>query len=429
MRISANPKFITLLAVGVASTSGANLRRKALFDHEPKAEDNAEKSSNLRASSPVRQEDSGATAVFVARPSVSTDQTLYEEDEPITVSFDVGSPTDEFYSSTEAPSLDLDYTYSQWSVGIFMRDADPQGGEHDPIVSINLCGAMGCNADDNDYNFYNGGSVTFSSEHYDLMQGHWPPEVAEYGTGYDVYVLDANGAAAIGPYEFYIEDEYSHVDVDKAASHQVTTEKKESKPAAHESHPLSKYKKGTKASTARQHAIVSSASAPQATVSNSKIIKASGLEMSSEAYPASATIHAVEGQEDEPCCLAGSISAAKMEYAEDEEVTFTVSIPSNDMSSNYRVGIFMRMASPQGGTLPPIVSLPLCPDSGCLTDSEGFIKKTVTFGMDSRMEMQGSQWPLDLYEWGTGFDAFVLDESGNDVTAPTMFNMLMSDSY
>lgn len=183
MRISANPKFITLLVVGVASTSGANLRRKALFNHEPKAEDNAEKSSNLRASSPDRQEDSGATAVFVARPSVSTDQTLYEEDEPITVSFDVGSPTDEFYSSTEAPSLDLDYTYSQWSVGIFMRDADPQGGEHDPIVSINLCGAMGCNADDNDYNFYNGGSVTFSSEHYDLMQGHWPPEVAEYGTG------------------------------------------------------------------------------------------------------------------------------------------------------------------------------------------------------------------------------------------------------
>jgi len=424
MRLSANSKSITLLAVGVASTSGANLRRKALFKHEP---DNAQK-SNLRASSPVRQEDSSATSVFAASPSVSTDQTVYGEDEPIAVSFDVGSPTDEFYSSSEAPSLDLDYTYSQWSVGIFMRDADPQGGEHDPIVSINLCGAMDCNADDNDYNFYRG-LVTFSSEHYDLMQGHWPPEVAEYGTGYDVYVLDANGAAAIGPSEFYIEDEYSQVNVDKAASHQVITEKKESKPAAHESHPLSKYKKGTKASTARQHAIVSGAPAPQTTVSNSKIIKASGLEMSSEAYPASATIHAVEEQEDDPCCLAGSISAAKMQYAEDEEVTFTVSIPSNALSSNYRVGIFMRMASPQGGTLPPIVSLPLCPDSGCLTDSEGFIKKTITFGMDSRMEMHGSQWPLDLYEWGTGFDAFVLDESGNDVTAPTMFNMLMSDSY
>ena len=427
MRLNTNSKSITLLAaVGVASTSGANLRRKALFNHEP---DNTQKNSNLRASSPVQQEDSSATSVVAASPSVSTDQTVYGEDEPITVFFDVGSPTDKFYSSSEAPSLDLDYTYSQWSVGIFMRDADPQGGEHDPIVSINLCGALECNADDNDYNFYNGGTVTFSSDHFDLMQGHWPPEVAEYGTGYDVYVLDANGAAAIGPYEFYIEDDYSQVNVDKAASHQVTAEKKESEPAPHESHPLYKFGKGTKASTSGQHAIVSSASAPRATVSNSKIIKASGLEMSSEAYPSSATIHAVEKQDDEPCCLAGSISAAKMQYAEDEEITFTVSIPSNAMSSNYRVGIFMRMASPQGGTLPPIVSLPLCPDNGCLTDSEGFIKKTITFGMDSRMEMQGSQWPLDLYEWGTGFDAFVLDESGNDVTAPTMFNMLMSDSY
>merc|ERR1712157_450724 len=121
----------------------------------------------------------------------------------------------------------------------------------------------------------------------------------------------------------------------------------------------------------------------------------------------------------------GTISSDEEVYEDDEEVALTVSVNSKTSDySGWRVGIFMRMANPQGGALPPIVSLPLCPESGCVLDSKGSVNAPIVFGMNT---LTMTQWPMDLYTYGTGFDAYVLDERGDDVLGPAKFNIQMPD--
>ena len=81
--------------------------------------------------------------------------------------------------------------------------------------------------------------------------------------------------------------------------------------------------------------------------------------------------------------------------------------------------------------LEPIVSLPLCSgEGGCSTSQvDGSTSGSVTFSSDTIQQMSGSSWPIDLYEWGTGIDAYVLDESGNEIVGPVKFDFLMNDTY
>merc|ERR1712176_1308693 len=96
----------------------------------------------------------------------------------------------------------------------------------------------------------------------------------------------------------------------------------------------------------------------------------------------------------------GTISSDEENYDCDEEVAFTVSVNSKTSDySGWRVGIFMREANPQGGWLRPIISLPLCPESGCVLGSDGSVNTPIVFGM-STLDMY--QWPMDLYTYGTG---------------------------
>merc|ERR1711862_404838 len=121
-------------------------------------------------------------------------------------------------------------------------------------------------------------------------------------------------------------------------------------------------------------------------------------------------------QNEEEGFTEGTISPDKEVYEYDEEVAFAVSVNSKTSDySGWRVGIFMRMANPQGGALPPIISLPV-------VDSEGSVNTPIVFGMST---LNMTQWPMDLYMYGTGFDAYVLDERDNDVLGPTRFNIHM----
>jgi len=124
-------------------------------------------------------------------------------------------------------------------------------------------------------------------------------------------------------------------------------------------------------------------------------------------------------QNEEGGFTQGTISSDEEVYEYDEEVALTVSVNSKTSDySGWRVGIFMREANPQGGSLPPIISLPLCPETGCVVDSEGSVNTPIVFGM-STLDMY--QWPMDLYTYGTGFDAYVLDGQGRDVLGPARF--------
>jgi len=343
----------------------------------------------------------------------------FEVGDPIVVNFAAGSPTDPYYS-TVPTRLDLDFT--SWSVGLFMRDADPQGGSNPPIVSISFCSVVSCES--NSYLDFSG-TVTFGSN--DLMQGSWPIEVADYGTGFDAWVLDGQGAAAIGPFEFYIQDEYSEsVNTNLRQKTVTTPEKKEfKKHMAHESHPLAKYGKGATKSSAH--------GSTEAThsASNAKLVEASGLQSAGlETIQANIPSKPVVSVQNEEEGLAeGTISSVKEVYEDDEEVTFMVSVKSKASDySGWRVGIFMRMANPQGGALSPIISLPLCPEPGCVLDSKGSVEPEnnapIVFGMST---LTMTQWPMDLYMYGTGFDAYVLDERGDDVLGPAKFNIQMPD--
>lgn len=161
------------------------------------------------------------------------------------------------------------------------------------------------------------------------------------------------------------------------------------------------------------------------TTANKKIETGNDVEMMVAAEP----ISQVNEEDIDSVSPAGSISSNKEEYEDDESVTVDFTLPSEDRDlTGYKIGIFMRMAHPQGGALEPVVSLPLCPESGCEMENN-LVLGSVIFGMETRDMMKGSQWPMDLYQWGTGFDVYLLDETGDDVVGPAKFNIMMNDTY
>jgi len=446
--------LVLLLAVTVAMTTTAfNLRhnRSSVSQHGGDGENNKkEDSSSTSTKQYVRNPGSGdeeespsavgevtattAAAATTVKPSIVLDKSIYAESESITATFSVGSPSHSYYSSSEAPSLNLDYNYPQWSIGLFMRDADPQGGTLSPIVSVNFCGALGkeCDANDRSFASYNDMSVTFSSEYSDLMEGRWPLEMSSYGTGFDAYVLDGKGAAAIGPLGFNIQsedDEDANVDT-KRAQHRPAisgsssgVNKSSSNVAAH---PLLQFRKGNNKASGRHHASISKATA----IANVKIVRANAL-VSVEA--------AIEDTEDDSTTRPskGNITSNKEEYesADSVSINFSLSAPKDGVS-NYRIGIFMRMTHPQGGALDPIISLPLCSNEGssssnCIT-SDDITTGLVMFSEETIKHMMpndSAHWPIDFNQWGTGFDAYILDGGGDGVVGPVKFNVMMNDTY
>ena len=99
----------------------------------------------------------------------------------------------------------------------------------------------------------------------------------------------------------------------------------------------------------------------------------------------------------------------------------------------------MRMANVQDGSLEPVVSIPLCSNDGsssaCTTTINDLTEGSITFSTEMNMDPEhkgntvSSEWPIDLYQWGTGFDAYILDERGSDVLGPVKFNIMTNDTY
>jgi len=414
MIVSMSAKSLTLLlAASVASTTTA---------------------SNLRERRAALAEES------TVEPTIVLDKSIYAESESITATFSVGSPSHPYYSSSEAPSLNLDYNYPQWSIGLFMRDADPQGGSLSPIVSVNFCGALGeeCDANDRSFVSYNNMSVTFSSEHSDLMEGRWPLEMSSYGTGFDAYVLDGKGAAAIGPLEFNIQsedDEDANAEPARYPAPKSSISVKKSIVVDEAANPLLQFRKGTKKVSQRQHNLVAARATANAAKASVEIVDAT----EPDEVPSESSVHrAVQDIIETTVSSTSTLTSDKEEYEYDDPVTINFSIPASEDVTFYTMGIFMRMAHPQGGALPPIRYLPLCPHGGheC-TVTGGFTTGYVTFDHDpSMMPYEGpilgatdgeAQWPLDLTSYGTGYDVYVLDGSGVDVVGPMKYNMKLDE--
>lgn len=217
------------------------------------------------------------------------------------------------------------------------------------------------------------------------------------------------GAVAVSPLELYAEhavDTHSQVEETfKLAP--FTEDEKEDEIVEHvHAHPLTKFQKGTKMVTERQHATISESPAE---VVNAKILSSNNVEVS------------ITSDEEEIHTAAaaptGNISSDKDEYEEDDSVTVDFSLPGPGRDlSGHKIGIFMRGAHPHAGELEPVVSMPLCPESGCTLEND-LATGSITFSAET----------IDLYQWGTGFDAYILDESGEGIGEPVKFNIKMAD--
>jgi len=374
---------------------------------------------------------SGAGATTpTEEPSFTLSKSSFAEFESITATFSVGNPAHAYYSSSEVPTLSLDYNYPEWSVGLFMRDADPQGGTLTPIVSINLCSALGsaCDATNVDWETYSSKeiSMTFDNSALAVMDGQWPIQVSEYGTGYDAYVLDANGAGAIGPLEFYIQTDQDMMGNAAPARYggaKGPAVESPNEPAALSG--LKKYNHSSKKPTEPVHAAPSSSGKINTAIKgNGKLTSGNGVSMSSltEAEEFASLSSTQQGP------MKDTITSSKMEYQSDEDLTIDFSIDTANIHDpenlgSYKVGIFMRMANPQGGALDPVVSLPLA----SLSTEAGVSSGSVTFSSATMGQLLVGTWPIDLYEWGTGFDAYVLDANGAEVTGPVQFVIMMDE--
>ena len=171
-----------------------------------------------------------------------------------------------------------------------------------------------------------------------------------------------------------------------------------------------------------------------------KIVNGNGLEtlLQSAALSEPEQLQETEGEK------VATLTSNKQIYEENEAVSFSFTIANTDEDdedlTKYKIGFYMRMAHPEG--LDPIVSLPLCSNtlndsmsSNCASlDGGAATIGSVTFSSQTMEEMSfhsdsnSRSWPIDLYEYGTGMDAYILDGSGKTVVGPSKFRMLMSDS-
>ena len=348
-----------------------------------------------------------AAATSYQGPSITLNKESYAEGEDITVSFSVGRPNDKFFSSSDAPSLNLDFNYPKWRIGLFMRDADPQGGSLEPIVGINLCGAMNCDPNTLDFEAYTS-SVTFGSEFESLMHGKWPVKTNDYGQGLDAYVLDAHGAAAIGPFEFEIHD--------KDDQDQQQQQQKKISPLAKYNHAHMK--------DSKKHTGVSKAAATAA-----KLHDANGLV--SPIHPAAHNKDKKTASSANTYAMKNSILAEKKEYQEDEPVSITFSLDDvfkDEDKSKWRIAVFSSTTSPHGyggNWVDPLVSIPICGEKDC-PDTIGTTEGQVTFSRNS--DAIKGYWPINFDEWGNEFNVFVLDDSGATILGPEKISVL-GDEY
>lgn len=85
-------------------------------------------------------------------------------------------------------------------------------------------------------------------------------------------------------------------------------------------------------------------------------------------------------------------------------------IDSTDITK-YRLGVFMKMANPQFGKLPPLHEVPLCAFESCT--AEEVSTGTITI----------SALDIDTDKYGNGFDLWILDASGDGIAGPHNFSI------
>jgi len=257
--------------------------------------------------------------------------------------------------------------HSEWSIGVYMRRARPQEGSLQPITALKLCGLESCLHQD----IVHDGSqeeahVTFDYTTVEAMTGEsatWPLDLKENGDGFDVFLLDDKGSAVLGPMTFTV--------VDPTSDDTSTT-------------------------------------SVQGGASQSGVKR---YDHTHHSHSASSTTVAAEPTST---LVTSGKSPVIVSFILESDLT---SEHTADEMAKWSIGIFMRRGNPQGGDLDPIISLPMCADC----ESENVVYEgEVVFSANCLA-------PLHTNEYGTGFDVWILDESGNGEKGPFHFINIVED--
>ena len=178
-------------AVAASTSSSPNLRRRKA--NKPRQRDSQRQQRQLY----IHEWQGGFLNVLAENSYISPTDSL-------SVSFELPEPVDEnsLFHTTKAANN------SEWRIGIYMHMADPQEGRIRPIVALGLCGKEVCEHDEFKSEESDEGKVTFSENATMTGRGGgWPLDIHKYGTGYDVYIIDDEGAALLGPEPFFLRKE------------------------------------------------------------------------------------------------------------------------------------------------------------------------------------------------------------------------------
>ena len=325
-----------------------------------------------------------------------------------------------------------------WKLGIFMRMGHPQQGRLEPIVSLKPT-TYGAEVLE--------GSATFGASTQSNFGGTdattWPLNLNSYGTGYDAWLLDENGAELLGPYPFSVKPTEEMVeaqeaeDEERASAHKhgIAAHSKASKTQEAYTADGKPSSKGGKEQPAGSSALDEKPNSKAGKDQDDKEDKDAELGVGKDGAKVLGTYESLE--EDSYI-----IDTNKYAYSPTDSVS--ISFELGDVSSilaanngtegnditEWTIGIYMRMANPQDGDLDPLVSLPLCGLGDCsAVDPTTLTSGTVTFGSANVYDMDGTfaDWPLDLNEYGTGYDVWLLNGAGVGLAGPTMFTIPVLD--
>lgn len=345
------------------------------------------------------------TVELSTESGITLDDSTYTAGDDVEVEFTV---LPEYYVNSE---VILNMTnVDDWSVGIFMHMSDPQGGALPPIVSLQpdieyeRDGTMT-------------GSVTFGSGVVSSMGGSdpaWPLDLIAYGIGFDVWLLDEKGAAIMGPEWFSLEPveekpsvngffEGSDIPMHPLMEHGHANFKQDFE---HEevATALSTFALSTDQSTyladEKIEVYYTIGELPPPEEDTDSLILFDPPTIVEKDEPEIKDVDFVSEDSLEHHSI---FDASFQEADADFDADFSPqAVDSTPAEPQYTIGVWMKMARSQDGSLAPIISAPLDGTSGSVQFNAG---------------------ELDTLMYGTGYDLWIVDEVGSEVYGPVFFSI------
>jgi len=328
-----------------------------------------------------------------AQPTLTIEKIHYGQHEPLRVSFTSGG-------------LDA----SNWKIGIYLHDADPQDGALDPMMSIEACphelDGLVCTE----------GVVEFSDSRdmefdYTDRLATWPLHVE---LAYDFQLLNEDGYQMAWDVPMFIidedsipEDSYTYVDEQSTPEDSMEYDDEESTPEDSTvdtpEEPMEDTPEVPMVDTPEEHMV---------NTSEESVVSETAIYVDEAVVPGELP----------------TITVEKMRVIPDEPIVVSFTSGGVD-ASNWRIGIYPRMADPQDGALRPIVSLPACPSEAESPCTEGSVEfrdpSEMEFGDSAYLDGRGGDWPLEPQ---FGYDVQLLNENGSAMAwPPAMFDFIRED--